>query len=41
MGASFGVASVSVFGELGLLPRVVTSNTYWVMEWRLGVGYEF
>jgi hypothetical protein len=41
VGLSFGLAGISVFGEAGLLPRSVNDQFRWVVEGRLGVGFEF
>ena len=41
VGLSFGVAGISIFGEAGILPRSFHDEFHWIVEGRLGVGYEF
>ena len=41
VGLSFGVAGISIFGEAGILPRSLNDEFHWIVEGRLGVGYEF
>jgi hypothetical protein len=43
LGLSFGIpfTGIGIFGEVGVLPRVVHSVDVWVLEWRLGASYEF
>ncbi len=41
LGTSFGLAGVSLFAELGILPRTVHSTNYVVLEGRVGAGYAF
>ncbi|HXU81108.1 MAG TPA: hypothetical protein VN914_06910 [Polyangia bacterium] len=41
LGLSFGLAGVGVFAEAGLLPRVKSGVTAWVIEGRLGLSLGF